>query len=104
MLEFETRFYKNAFAHFKAIRAEPPQFRDVIRFLRTSYRDWSDSVLIGYVSDEQHQALTDAAVVIENDKISITTRSSADGSIYADVPVGQYRIAQSDAPLPPAND
>jgi N,N-dimethylformamidase len=50
-------------------------------------------VLIGYVSDERHLALCDVAVLFENDRLAVSTRSLADGSLRADLPPGDYRVA-----------
>lgn len=49
-------------------------------------------MLIGYVSDERHLALPDVGFVFENDRTSFHTTSKADGSVHADLPVGEYQV------------
>ncbi len=49
-------------------------------------------MLIGYVSDEQHQALSDVAFVFRNDRTSVAATSGADGSIVAELPAGDYDV------------
>lgn len=50
-------------------------------------------MLIGYVSDENDQALNDVAVEIEQDEKSIAVvHSSPRGAIHADIAAGKYRV------------
>jgi N,N-dimethylformamidase beta subunit-like, C-terminal len=47
-------------------------------------------MLIGYVSDEFYRALPDALIELRQGQRTWTTKSSASGAIYADVPPGEY--------------
>lgn len=49
-------------------------------------------MLIGYVSDERHLALCDVACLFESDLVALTTRSSADGSVRANLAPDKYRV------------
>lgn len=53
-------------------------------------------MLIGYVSDEYNSALADAVLDIECDgKLLAAVRSTATGSVHADLSAGQYRMTIS---------
>jgi hypothetical protein len=49
-------------------------------------------MLIGYVSDERYVALADVAVEFCADGRSWEARSRAGGSIFADLPIGEYTV------------
>ncbi|MGH9627560.1 MAG: N,N-dimethylformamidase beta subunit family domain-containing protein, partial [Bryobacteraceae bacterium] len=50
-------------------------------------------MLIGYVSDERYVAIADACVDFEQDgNLAASVRSTASGSIHADIPAGAYRV------------
>lgn len=49
-------------------------------------------MLIGYVSDERYVALTDVAVLVEGRDSIVEARSTANGSIRAQIHPGRYRI------------
>ena len=51
-------------------------------------------MLLGYVSDENYLALSDAQVEVHGHGIApLSLRSSAAGAVYADIPEGIYDIA-----------
>ena len=49
-------------------------------------------MLLGYVSDERYLALAGVDIEVVGGSVSIATRSSASGSIHADIPSGRYEI------------
>lgn len=49
-------------------------------------------MLIGFVSDEDYAAITDALVEIEGDGPPVLVRSGVTGAVHADVAPGRYRI------------
>ena len=50
-------------------------------------------MLVGYVSCERYLALPDVLLEFEGKKVSIETRSTATGAVYADVKPGEkYKV------------
>ena len=50
-------------------------------------------MLIGYVSDERYVALPDVLIEFVCEGRSVEARSRATGSVYADLPPGDYEVA-----------
>src|SRR5581483_51732 len=55
-------------------------------------RQWKETMLIGYVSEERDVALADVLVEIAREPESLVVRSTPRGAIYADLPPGEYRF------------
>lgn len=54
-------------------------------------------MLVGYVSDERYVALSDVALVFQNDDHRTSVHSQADGGVEVDLPAGTYRVTLAKA-------